>query len=604
MNAKTITAFARNYLGSWLLSSLLLFYIASGFTTKGFGYFMSLFLASVLLIACGFALYFVFNRDEKKGGAFKLLELSYWLAIFSLVCYFVQIDVFWTKFAGDSQSALWERLRQILQIIYFTGFAVVGAALLTGSAIRAQAKEAVTAILTLGALLFFLVALNYWSHIRPAQVDMTLMRKFSLSQDSRDLLKGIETEVRITAFYPFFSDMYRDVELMLRDAASVNGKISYTFIDPLREKNLADEKKVDRIGTILVETKDLSEPDATRRDKSSKFEILDEDAIKRLERELVSNILQISGKKKTIYYSQGHEEKSVSGPFRDDTISLFDENLRALRHALKQLSPADGFPQKMPAADLVLIIGPRRDFSAAEKTALKKYFDDGGKLFIAVDPESTADFSFLLAPLKVKYLKEKVHSDFSEPPGKTTIQSANYSEHAITAPFVKREEDRKLTLFPGVGHLEAIGNESAADFDINYFLLSHFSGWIDKVPNGVRDEKAEPIASFKIGMAVKSRKNTGRLVFIGDSDFLINKFIERQQNRELAMRAIGWVAEDEKLTGIVAGKYDDEKVKLAGPKDTIVFHLFLYIYPGIILLVGFLVVRQKRRRMSDAPGGQ
>jgi len=564
-----------------LLASLFLFYVASNFQTKGFGYAVTLLLAVCAYVLAGILLY------SERGNLFKLLQLAYWLILFSLFCYFTQIDFFWTKITPESPSPTFERLRQIIQIIYFSGFAVVFVALTLAFAVRVEAKAAVTAVLTLGGLLFFLIALNYWAHIRPAQVDMTLMRKFSLSKDSRELLRGVEKDVKITAFYPFFSDMYRDVELMLRDAASANGKISYTFIDPVREKNLADEKKVDRIGTILVEAGD----------KNTKFEILDEDAIKRLERELVSNILQISGKKQTIYYTQGHDEKSISGPFKEDTIEIFDENLRALRHEMKQLSPQEGFPGKMPAADLVMAIGPRRDFTAPEKAALKKYFDDGGKLFIAVDPESAADFSFLLEPLKVKFKKESVSSDLSEPPGKTTIQSANYSEHAITAPFVRRPEERKLTVFPGAGHLESSGD--APDYDVNYFLLSHFTSWIDKNANGRRDDKQEPVASLKLGMAVKSKKNSGRLIFVSDADHLVNKFIERQQNKELVMRMVGWAIEDEKLTGIVTGKYDDEKVKLAGTADTVVFHLFLYIYPGLFLLIGFLVVRAKRRRISS-----
>lgn len=451
---------------------------------------------------------------------------------------------------------------------------------------------------TLGGLLLLLVAVNYWAHITPASVDMTLMRRFSLSTDSRELLRGIEGKVKVTAFFPFFSELYRDVELLLRDAVSANGKISYTFIDPLREKNLADEKKVDRIGTILIEAEDPQESDAAKKLRTSRFEILDEEGLKRLERELVSNLLQVSGKKRNIYYTQGHEEKSVSGNFKDDTISLFDENLRALRHHLKQLTPAEGFPAKMPQADLLLIIGPQRDFSAVEKKTLKKYFDDGGKILLALDPESSADFSFLLEPLKVKYARQKLHSDYALPPGKTTLQSVNYSEHAITAPFVKRPEERKITIFPGAGYFET-GTESNPDFDVNYFLLSHFTSWVDKVPNGLRDDKVEPVASFKIGLAALSKKNGARLVAVTDSDFLVNRFADMQQNRELAMRLVGWLAEEDKLAGIVAGKYDDEKVKLTGTKDTVVFHLFLYIYPATLLLAGFMIVRAKRRRMSE-----
>lgn len=595
---KTVITFFRERLALLLIGITLLLYIASGFADKGFGYFMVLFIAALLYLLCGVALYTLFVKTERRGGAFRLTELAYWLMLFSAVCYFVQVDAVWLKITPENRGQTAERLRQVLQIFYFTGFCFVLIALAVSVGVRLEAKEAPTAVATLGGLLVLLVAINYWAHITPASVDMTLMRRFSLSGDSRELLRGIEGKVTITAFFPFFSELYRDVELLLRDAVSANGRISYTFIDPLREKNLADAKKVDRIGTVLIEAEDPQEADAAKKIRTSRFEILDEDGLKRLERELVSNLLQVSGKKRNIYYTQGHEEKSVSGNFKDDTIGLFDENLRALRHHVKQLTPAEGFPAKMPQADVVLIIGPQRDFSAAEKTTLRQFFEAGGKILLALDPESTADFSFLLEPLKVKYARQKLHSDYALPPGKTTLQSVNYSEHAITAAFVKRPEERKITVFPGAGYFET-GTENNPDFDVNFFLLSHFTSWIDKIPNGLRDDKVEPVASFKIGLAALSKKNGARLVAITDSDFLVNRFADMQQNREFAMRLIGWLAEEDKLTGIVAGKYDDEKVKLTGTKDTVVFHLFLYIYPSILLLAGFLIVRAKRRRMSE-----
>lgn len=595
---KSVFGFFRARVALLLIGVTLLLYIASGFSEKGFGYFLVLFVAVLLYVLCGVTLYTLFKTDERRGGAFRLMELAYWLMLFSAVCYFIQVDAVWLKITPENRGQMAERLRQVLQIFYFTGFCFVLVALVVSVGVRLEAKEAPAAIATLGGLLVLLVAINYWAHITPVSVDMTLMRRFSLSADSRELLRGIEGTVRVTAFYPFFSELYRDVELLLRDAVSANGRISYTFIDPLREKNLADEKKVDRIGTILIEAEDPQETGTAKQVRSSRFEITDEEGLKRLERELVSNVLQVSGKKKNIYYTQGHEEKPVSGNFKDDTIGLFDENLRALRHHVKQLTPAEGFPARMPQADLVLVVGPQRDFSQAEKKTLQKYFDEGGRILLALDPESAADFSFLLQPLKVKYARQKVHSDYALPPGKTTLQSVNYSEHAITAPFVKRPEERKITIFPGAGYFES-GSENNPDFDVNFFLLSHFTSWVDKIPNGLRDDKVEPVASFKIGLAALSKKNGARLVAIADSDFLVNRFADMQQNRELAMRLVGWLTEEEKLTGIVAGKYDDEKVKLTGTKDKVVFHLFLYIYPSILLLTGFVIVRAKRRRMSE-----
>ncbi|MBV6494162.1 MAG: hypothetical protein LDLANPLL_02188 [Turneriella sp.] len=583
-----ILQFIRAKLVFLFFALLLLFYFVTGISVKGFGYAALLFFVSLIYIGLGVFLYTLYKNEERKGGIFRLLQFAYWLILFSAACYFFQADEIWAKIFTAKESTLAERLRQIIQIAYFSGFSIAVIALTVASIVRSEANEALTSVWTLGVLLLLLVGLNYWSHVRPAQVDMTLLRKFSLSQDSRNLLSGVDKEVKITAFYPFFSELYRNVELILRDASSVNSHITYTFIDPLREKERADALKIDRVGTILVE----SAPN------SAKFEIVDENALWRLERELVSNILEVSGKPLTIYYSAGHDEKPLTGAFKEDTLETFDENLRALRHKIKQLTPTEGFPQKMPQADLVFIIGPRRDFSAQEKKTLLEYFEKGGKLFVALDPESSADFSFLLSPLNVKYAKEKVHSGYALPPGKTTLQVINYADHPITAPFVSLSEERKITIFPGAGHLEEMGKPNA-DYDTSFFILSHYTSWIDKIANGLRDDKKEPIASFKLGLAARSKKNTGRLVFIGDADFLTNRFIDMQQNKELAVRSIRWLADDDKLMGIVPGRFDDQKVKLTGRKDTVIFHLFLYIYPGVILLVGLLVVRAKRRRTSS-----
>lgn len=593
-----VLQFIRARLAVLLIAVLLMLYIAAGFSEKGFGYFLVLFFAFLLYALCGVALYVLFSATERRGGALRLVEVAYWLLLFSAVCYFVQIDLVWLKITPENRGILAERLRQIFQILYFSGFAFVFIALAVSIALRLEAREAPAAIATAGGLLTLLVALNYWAHITPLSVDMTLMRRFSLSPESRELLRGIENKVRVTAFFPFFSELYRDVELLLRDVVATNGKISYTFIDPLREKNLADEKKVDRVGTILIEVEEEGAQTTGQNARTSRFEVLDEEGLKRLERELLSNLLHICGKRRTIYYTQGHEEKPVGGKFIEDTVSALDENLRALRHHVKQLTPAEGFPTKMPQADIVLILGPRRDFTATEKATLKKYFTEGGKIFLALDPETAADFTFLLQEFKAKYAKQRLLSDYSLPPGKYTLQSVNYSDHAITAPFVKRPEEYKITIFPGAGYFET-SSETNPDYDVNYFLLSHFTSWVDKIPNGLRDDKAEPVASYKIGMAALSKKNGARLVAVADSDFLVNRFAEMQQNRELAMRILAWLSEDDKLMGIVPGKYDDEKVKLTGTKDTVVFHLYLYVIPLLLVLTGVLLVRAKRRRMSD-----
>ena len=71
MDLNKLTAFVRSYLSPLLIFTLLLFYIASGFSTKGFGYAVILMLASLLFTGCGVALYTLFKGDDKKGEAKK-----------------------------------------------------------------------------------------------------------------------------------------------------------------------------------------------------------------------------------------------------------------------------------------------------------------------------------------------------------------------------------------------------------------------------------------------------------------------------------------------------------------------------------------------------
>jgi hypothetical protein len=140
MNLGRIITFRRQNLSVLLLAVLLLFYIASGFTGKSFAYLMLVFVAALLYVGCGVLFYTTFTAAEKKGGQFRLLQLAYWLILASLFFYFVQIDAVWSKIAGDTPQTFHERLRQILQIFYFTGFAIVLVTLILSTAVKTEAR--------------------------------------------------------------------------------------------------------------------------------------------------------------------------------------------------------------------------------------------------------------------------------------------------------------------------------------------------------------------------------------------------------------------------------------------------------------------------------
>ena len=583
----------------FIITALFLNYVANSLGSYDFTYFVLLFLATLTLIAATTAHYF-FHRttDEKQTAYFRLVQSALWLIWGALAIYYLQKDILWIKLTPESKPIAFERLQNVLQILYFTAFGIGIFCALFSLSLRTTRASVLTPIATMGGLILVLVSLLYWTHIRPSALDLTTLRRFSLSAEGKELLKGVEQAVKVTAFHPFFSENYREIEIILRSAANANPKITYTFIDPMREKSLADEKKVDRVGVILLESVDPTESDSQKRLKTHRFTIATNDDMKRLERELVMGIVQLTGKKRELFYTNGHDEKILSGAASDDTIEAFDTNLRALRYAMKPLTPAEGFPFKMPKADLVMSLGPRRDFSTQEKKILLDYFNSGGKLFLAVDPESAVDLDFLLKPANVRLQKQRVLSDFSMRPSRSILQTHSYRDHVITAPYIQQSHQKFLTVFPGAGTLEQ--SNVAPDFDVNFFLMSDAVSWIDVIPNGLRDEQREKIAQYNLAVAIQSKKHQGRLVVVADSDFLINRYIDIQMNKELSMRMVQWLLADEKMIGVVPDRLDDKRVDLSGRKGEIVFYFLVLIYPLLILGAGLLSVRSYRRRLVQA----
>ena len=53
-------------------------------------------------------------------------------------------------------------------------------------------------------LFIILLAINYVSTLRPFSIDLTTFGTYTLSAQGKNIVKNVEREVTITAFYPFF----------------------------------------------------------------------------------------------------------------------------------------------------------------------------------------------------------------------------------------------------------------------------------------------------------------------------------------------------------------------------------------------------------------
>ncbi len=156
-----------------------------------------------------------------------------------------------------------------LTVLALIGWAVLAPdqlkAILTGRTARFGGTSVLVTIVFLVALIAIYVVVRG----RVWRLDLTETNQFSLTDASREAIRGIGADpttppIKLLAFYGAGQAGRRDQDTVLFDdyQTTSNGKITYEFIDPVREPLQAETYEVTRPGVIVVVALDeAGEPD-------------------------------------------------------------------------------------------------------------------------------------------------------------------------------------------------------------------------------------------------------------------------------------------------------------------------------------------------------
>jgi ABC-type uncharacterized transport system involved in gliding motility auxiliary subunit len=86
-----------------------------------------------------------------------------------------------------------------------------------------------------------------------------------------------------------------------------------------------------------------------------------------------------------------------------------------------------------------------------------------------------------------------------------------------------------------------------------------------------------------------------RLVVTGTSNFPINAYFP-QGNGNMFLNMVSWLAQDEDLISIRPRAMDDRRIVLSQSQLSLLRLVTVFVLPGIALVVGILVVMNRRRR--------
>ena len=521
--------------------------------------------------------------------------------------------------------------------------------------LQAQKKEYLNkSLITILAVISLLVLINYVSSIRNPFIDMTSEGYFTLSESARTIISNVDKKVRIYVFLPVQQQIRRkedkanrgqnslqiiaeDVRDYMGQLPGVNSRITIEERNAdLESETLTDFGAVTN-GTIIlrVNKEGLSKLNEKPYIERRVF-VHSERDMDKLEVELVRALIQISSKRKTIYFTASHGERfnfSEAANFLEG-VELFKDELRFFNNYLKVFQPPE-WPGKVPEdADALVILGPRVSFKAPAREALKEYIKRNGKVFIAIDPAGKEDFNWLLA--EGEGTTYKFHSEtLTNMKTRTGVMfTDSVSDHRLTQNLRLTLQQERFIYMPRTGYFEEIkasnqtpGKTSKtggvlAGLTPTKFLHSPGNTWLDKNKNGLMDgaekkaryntaiayEKAKPAPpekplkpGEKPAPAPEVKPEDGpRLVIYSGVDWLSNRSLKEsslQKNLVLAADTVAWLTENPLASAIKPKKRTSRNKRVTDKlkfRNILLGIVFFPLGTGGLLFAGIYIYRRNR----------
>ncbi|MBX3279508.1 MAG: GldG family protein [Acidobacteria bacterium] len=433
-----------------------------------------------------------------------------------------------------------------------------------------------TAALT-AAVIGLLVIGNYLGYRHHKRIDLTAEQLYSLSDQTKKVVAGLQKEVKILKF-----DQAEDVDLRDRmiEYKDLSRRLTYEWVDPQKNPEIAKQYGISRLGEVVVAAGERVE----RPQGAS-------------EQELTNAILKVTRDSlKKICFLEGHGERSIT----DNDSQGFSSVDRVLKNENYETATINLATSTETPSDCAVIVvaGPKQSLLPPEVAMIGKYLDAGGKAMFLLDPDTNPQLDEVLKAWNIN-LGNDIIIDASAANqmfggGALNPLVFNYGAHPITRDFT-----RTMTVFPNARSVR-VGEATGTGVTATTLLTTSESSWgeTELKPNVAPkfDEGKDTKGPVTLGVAATKavEGKEGRLVVIGDSDFASNRAFAFQRNGDLFMNAVNWLAEDEDLISIRPKSQANRRVDLTEGQRNMLFWLFVLVMPVAVIGAGAYVWWKRR----------
>lgn len=434
--------------------------------------------------------------------------------------------------------------------------------------------------------------------------DFTREKLYSLSDNTRRLLQKLASnKIEVMAFYPHDDPSRKNFESFLKEVQLYHFNLRYDFYDPDRVPTLAKKFNVKDFYTVVI-------TDGKRKEK----------VISPTEESFVNALLRLAKPRRFgICFAIGHGEAALNSEDRPG-LKLFQQNLQESNYDLQEVILArDGVP---PVCQVVVIAGPHRDFDAEEFGALKEAFFEGLGILFMIDPmDPGAGKSFrnfmkevgilLGEDVIVDKMSRLVGGDFLVPLVSQYVEGHPITENLERPSFFpvarsvqpSTEPSRGIEVVP----LALTGSGSWAETDLG--LLEKGEASFDNqrdlmgpVPIAVAAEvlgtDQRPDTEGKLSGQQETQgpaQDKGRMVVVGDGDFITNAYFSLSGNSDLALNVIQWLTKDDRFISIRPPKPEFKPLFITSRQRFVILSVTLAALPLSFLVLGSTIVLWRKR---------
>ena len=555
------------------------------------------------------------RASADRRQAERMLIALYAVGAFAVALYLAQSDLS-SSVLGKPLERDWPKLATTLAALWpvlwiFSALPIVLCEFSYATVARsprleiARIRDAVWSGVGLAGAVVFAFALCYVGAERDKKADLSYFRTAKPGESTRKIVQTMDQPIQIALFFPPANEVREEVAGYFDDLKKESKLLEVQSFDRDVDPQKAKELGVSGNGIVVVAR------GGHREQMSIGLELEGARAqLRNLDRDVQTRLLKVAKPPRNVYFVTGHGERTfdpVGDTDKRATVRDMREFLTQQGYTVRQLGGAEGLAQDVPQdATLVIIVGPDKPLLPEESAALLRYFDKGGRLFVALDPES-GDAHELLGPLGIKYVTTVLCNDqaaarkANQISDRQNIVVSTFSSHpSVTT--LGRYGGRAPLIMLGAGHFEE-QKDKPKDNAVDVTVRAHPATWNDLNGNFAFDAPAEQRRTYELAMAItrkgkaagKDKSDEGRVILVGDSDIVSDGVIKAYGNPAFLIDGVKWLVGDEGITGEVTNE-NDVPIVHTKKQDQVWFYGSSFLAPALVLVIGFFAVGRKRGR--------